>query len=592
MIEGYSKNLSVQYLIALLKKHGIRKVILSPGTTNLEFSAGLQYDGSFELFSAVDERGAAYMACGMAEESGEPVVISCTESTASRNYASGLTEAFYRKLPVLAVTGVHRYSRIGHLFPQLIDRSKSPDDVFTLKVHLPVIKDAEDAAETELLINKAILNVTRRGGGPVHIDLPCCDDDYDFHVKELPEARLIQRYEAGDEFPSLPEGKIAVFLGSHHRFSPEDTDTLDAFCAATDAVVFCDHSGGYVGKYAVHAGLLARQKRNYEIFSDIALLIHLGGSAADEPTVGRLKKGIHCVWRVSPDGELRDTFGKLSAVFEMREGAFFKQFSAGRKSTDKKNGTDSDSYLKTCMRLKDSLQIPYDNLPLSNVYAASRIAPALPKGSLIHLGVSNTIRAWTLFDFPVSISSVSNIGCRGIDGALSAFLGASFADKKRLCFCVLGDLSFFYDMNALGNRDIGNNVRILLINNNGGGVFKLEGAPGHVFFGDEATNQFVAAADHWGSGKGNVVKGYAESLGFSYLCASSKAEFDERLAEFLNPEFTRPVLFEVFTNDYDEREAFRRISLLDVSASGGAKEAVKRLLGEKGVAAAKKLLKK
>lgn len=586
MIQGYSRNLSVQYLIALLKAHGIRKCICSPGSTNLEFSAGLQYDGSFELYSAVDERGAAYMACGMAEESGEPVVISCTESTASRNYAPGLTEAFYRKLPVLAVTGIHRYSRIGHLFPQLIDRSKSPDDVFTLKVHLPVIKDAEDAQETELLINRAILNLKRRGGGPVHIDLPCCDNNFSFDVKQLPDVRVIHRYDSDTEFPHLPDGKIAVFLGSHHRFSSEEIDELDTFCAANNAVVFCDPSSGYAGSYAVHAGLLARQNKNYEIFSDIVLLIHLGEAAADEPVIEKLKKSVRYVWRVSPDGELRDTFGKLAAVFEMRESTFFRHFYEVEECE-----RNPSSYFTSCMNLKNSLRIPYDTLPLSNVYVAARIAPLLPENSFIHLGVSDTIRAWTLFDFPASVVSVSNMGCRGIDGALSSFLGASFTDKKRLCFCVLGDLSFFYDMNALGNRDIGNNIRILLINNNGGGVFKLEGAPGHVFFGDEETDRFVAAAGHWGGKSGTAVKAYVESLGFSYMCAASKEEFDKQFMEFLKPEFVRPVLFEVFTKDVDEREAFRRISLLDVSVSGSAKEAVKRILGEKGVAAAKKLLK-
>ena len=93
----YSSECNIQIVIALLKAYGIRKVIASPGATNLSFVASIQQDTWFDVYSSVDERSAAYIACGMAEESGEPVVLSCTGATASRNYMPGLTEAFYRK---------------------------------------------------------------------------------------------------------------------------------------------------------------------------------------------------------------------------------------------------------------------------------------------------------------------------------------------------------------------------------------------------------------------------------------------------------------------------------------------------------------
>ena len=113
----------MQILVALLKAHGIRYVIASPGTTNLNFVASVQCDPFFKVFSSVDERSAAYLACGIASESGEAVVLSCTGATASRNYISGLTEAHYRKLPVLAVTSTQNPIKVGHLVPQVIDRS-------------------------------------------------------------------------------------------------------------------------------------------------------------------------------------------------------------------------------------------------------------------------------------------------------------------------------------------------------------------------------------------------------------------------------------------------------------------------------------
>ena len=169
----YSANRNVQLLVALLKAHGIRKVIASPGTTNMELVGSLQHDGSFEMYSCVDERSAAYMACGLCAETGEPVVITCTEATASRNYYPGLTEAYHRKLPILAVTGLHGYGEAGQLTPQAIDRDASPSDTVRLKVHLFPVRTPQDEWDSTLNITRAILELTRHGGGPVHLDLPC-----------------------------------------------------------------------------------------------------------------------------------------------------------------------------------------------------------------------------------------------------------------------------------------------------------------------------------------------------------------------------------------------------------------------------------
>lgn len=584
MITGYTSNISVQILISLLRKYGIKRAIISPGTTNLEFVAGLQYNGEFELYSAVDERSAAYMACGMAASTKEPVIITCTEATASRNYYPGLTEAYYRKLPILAVTGVHRYAEIGHLQPQIIDRSVSAKDALVMKVQLPIIKDKEDIWQTEIEVNKAIHALKRRGGGPVHIDLPCCNNDYQFDTTQLTDARIISYYDCMDELPKIPNGKVAVFIGSHNEFSIEETAVIDSFCGKYDSVVFCDHTSGYHGKYMVHAGLVAFQRANFEIFNDITLLIHLGEASGDGSILSRFKS-VKEVWRVNSDGELRDTFKKLSSVFEMREVDFFSKYVNHDMQDIKKF-----SYLDKCNEIIDRVSINENELPFSNVYVAAKIAPNLPSNSYIHIGVSNTIRAWTLFEFPDSIKSSSNVGCRGIDGIMSAFVGATLV-RDELCFCVLGDLTFFYDLNSLGNRSIGNNVRILLINNNSGGVMKLQGAPGYRFFGDAETDKYIAAAGHFGNKSKNLVRHFAEDLGFEYLSAENKEEFEKVYLEFVSSQIKeRPIIFEVFTDAADDREAFNIASSVEVSSSDMVKELAKKLLGNTGTAKAKRIL--
>lgn len=583
MITGYTHNLSIQILVDLLLKHGIRKAVVSPGTTDLEFIAALQYNGEFEIYSSIDERSAAYMACGIAEECGEPVVIACTEATASRNYFPGLTEAFYRKIPVIAVTGIHRYYHIGTLYPQVIDRTKSPNDIIVFKAQLPVIKDNEDIKQTELLVNKALLAAKGSNNGPVHIDLPCCNDNYDFSCLELYNARKIDRYEVNNKLPLIPEGKIAVYIGSHRDFTEMETKCLDDFCLCYNAVVFCDHTSGYRGKYAFNAGLLSVQGKKYEIMDNISCLIHIGEQMADWPTMNKLKSA-KTTWRVSPDGELRDTFGNLSKVFKMTFVNFFKSY-----INDK---FKNDSYLKECLSAKASLSIPIDRLPLSNVYVAVKISKELPLDSVLHIGASNTVRAWSMVDIPDRVRSYGNVGCRGIDGVLSSAVGGALVDKKNIHFCAVGDLMFYYDMNCLGNRDITGNLRILLINNNGGGIFKQTVAPGYRFFGDETTNRFIAAADHFKKGKNNVIKNYVESLGFKYLSADTKEKFDYIYKDFISADnIEQPILFEIFTNDFDDREAFNIISSIDVAPGNTVKQLAKQLLGKKGIEFIKKISK-
>lgn len=190
----YADEQNALMIVALLKKHGIKRAVVSPGTTNICLNTCMQHDGSFEMFSCIDERSAAYMACGIAAETGDPVVISCTEATASRDYLPGLTEAYHRKLPILAITGTHGVNLVGHLSPQTIDRSVSPIDSFRLKVTLPILKDENDVWESQLKINQAILELKRHGGGPVHINMPMPKVFYTFTTQELPDVKVINRY--------------------------------------------------------------------------------------------------------------------------------------------------------------------------------------------------------------------------------------------------------------------------------------------------------------------------------------------------------------------------------------------------------------
>lgn len=548
----YSDERAVQMLIHLLKENNIKKVIASPGTTNLTFIASLEYDGSFEMYSCPDERSAAYMACGMAAESGEPVVISCTGATASREYFAGLTEAYYRKLPVLAVTSTQSLVNADNLSPQFIDRTVAPKDAVRFSVQIQYIRGKTDEWDCMLKMNRAIHELTRAGGGPVHINLTTAFS-MDFSVEKLPDTRVVRRYNIKSDFPPIKKHytRIAITCGAKWKWTQELNQVIDEFCSTYDAVVFVDHTSGYSGEYKIHPTILMAQEDEDSDLLCPDLLIHIGEQSADYYTYNKLK-GSKEVWRISEDGQIRDTFRGLTKIFEMPEVEFFRYYAKGKKA--------ENAYYTECRRAIRTLYKKIPNLPFSNIWAASVMAPVLPENAVIHFGLSNSMRAWTFFEFQnKNIRSFANVGCRGIDGVISTIVGASLVHPDVLYFAVLGDLAFFYDMNVLGNRHLSGNLRIMLVNNGGGTEFHLYQHMGNRVMG-EGVGDFVAADGHYGQKSRDFVRHYAQDLGFEYLSAENKEELYSILGRFFTKKVTeRPMLLEVFTEDKYESEALRLI---------------------------------
>jgi len=436
-----------------------------------------------------------------------------------------------------------------------------PNDVVKLSVTLPIIKNEDDLWDCEIKVNKAILELKRHGGGPVHINLPTIYS-LSFDVRELPKFRVINRITATSVFPDLPKGKKAIFIGAHAVMSREQTDVIDRFCASNDAVVFCDHTSGYKGVYRVLYSLAGCQEDFDFAETRPEVLIHIGEISGDYYTQNVMGKE---VWRVNEDGEIRDTFRKLRYVFETSEQEFFEHYA-------KNDGLNSSDYLATCKHQLSELYKKIPELPFSNIWIASQMAHQLPESSIIHFGILNSLRSWNFFALPQSVNSSSNVGGFGIDGCISALIGASLANKERLFFGVMGDLAFFYDLNVLGNRHVGCNVRVLLVNNGKGTEFKNSDHIAAQF--EAAADKYIAAAGHYGNKSPVLVKHYAQDLGFEYLSAGNKQEFEDVCKRFLTAKITtKPMLFEVFTDSRDESEALEMVR----NVSGDVKRKVKRV---------------
>lgn len=579
MTRYYNSEKNVQILIALLKKYGIKKVIASPGTTNISLIGSIQNDPWFEIYSSVDERSAAYIACGLAAESGEPVVLSCTGATASRNYISGLTEAFYRKLPILAVTSTQHTGRIGNNIPQVIDRSQIQKDIAKLSIELPMIHTDEDRWAAELNINKALTELRDNSGGPVHINLTTTYS-MDFSVKNLPEVRVIKKFTYGNILPEITGKKVGIFVGAHKKWENELLEAVDEFCSKYNGVVFCDHTSNYKGRFQINASLICSQPQKSKIFDDLEIIVDIGDISG--AYISLFSKQI---WRVNRDGKIRDTYKKLTNVFEMTEKDFFEYYNTQR------NNERENSYFIECQNEYENLLRKVPELPFSNVWIAQNSVGLLPKKSVLHLGILNTLRSWNFFKISNDILCYSNTGGFGIDGITSSLVGASLVNKDKLYFGVLGDLAFFYDLNVLGNHHIGNNIRIILINNGRGTEFRNYNHNA-AQFGEQA-DKFMAAAGHFGNKSKNLVRNFVQNLGFEYISAENKKEYLDKVRYFFNEEkYEKPIIFEIFTDSTDESNAIKIMNNLEITTKGKIKRVLKKVLGRDKIEKLKKYIRK
>jgi 2-succinyl-5-enolpyruvyl-6-hydroxy-3-cyclohexene-1-carboxylate synthase len=547
----YTDDKNAQIVLALLKKYNIKKIVISPGMTNVPVAGSVQEDPFFEPYSVVDERSAAYFATGLAFESGEPVVISCTGATASRNYLSALTEAYYRNLPIIALTSQRFTGDYNNFLPQLTNRTVSQLDVKRLSVHLPVVKDEDDEKHCILSVNKALTMTTKKGCGPVHINLAV--NSFAFDTANLPDIPKIEYFTIedlldNDRVSSLKKEllgkKVGLLIGSHRKFTNQEAEAIASFTGTYDVTVFCDHTSSYHGKNKILMSVASDLKRINWSRMNPDITIDIGGVTGDYSAPHLFTDSIF--WRVSEDGEFHQRYGNLRKQFDCSEYMFFKTL------TDEQIKTGSEYYSSI---VKNIGKIAVPDLPFSNTFISSQVASKIPDGSSFHMSILNSLRNMNFFELNETIDSSCNVGGFGIDGALSTLVGQSMINKNRLYFGQIGDLAFFYDMNALGIRHIGNNLRILLINNGRGVEFRVSPCL-EDRLGDKL-DEYIAAAGHFAS-----AQAWVESIGFIYKAARTKEEFLHHSDDFFHPDvnrFDKPMFLEAFTAVRDEQEGLRLI---------------------------------
>lgn len=535
------KYTALQYLAAMLKAYGIENVIASSGTTHAMFCLTLQNDSFFKIYSVADERSAAYAATGMSYSLGKPVVITCTQATASRNYPPGLTEAFYRNIPIIAAVFFAQGRNSYNMSAQYIDRSITQNDIKVCQVRLPDNLDATSRRNIITYINTAIYNALHYRK-PVIIE---CPTSYDFKNLEkylpLPNDFWITKtiYEINQEERDLLKGKrVAVFIGSHQIFSAEQQDVLSEFAKSYNAPVLCSHTSGYHGANKILLSLAAKSKcAKPEIVIDIGGVTEgAGWPFSNAP-----------IYRISEDGEFRCRDNRaVNKIFVMKEQRFFSEMKNDEKP--------QNQYFQEIQDSIGNLQLP--DLPLSAFLVAQKLSELLPKGSSVHFSILNAIRAANFFYFPPGVTTSSNVGGFGIDGSVSTVLGEALANREKTVYAIIGDLAFFYDMNAIQNRDLKDNLRILLINNNQGVEMNINRSLRPY---RDQNDKVIVAANHR-----TVAGGWVKDCGLYYMCSRSKDDFLSKIGDFCNKDFGKSVVFEVFTNPDDEINAYELMTNMGI----------------------------
>ena len=575
----YTRLENHRILIALLKKYGIKHLVLSAGQSNYPFVHSVEEDPYFTCYSVVDERSAAFFALGIAQEVGEPVAISCTASTACCNYYSAVVEAYYQKIPLLVLTSDRDLRRRGQLDNLTINQDEIYGGMCKKEVVLPDINSDGDRRYCVRMINEALIELTHRDKGPVHINMPSYMKNNAVDVEELPEVPRIYLHETKDyaEWAQKAEvlkkaKRIMVVCGQHDNFTEEEYKYMDMFHERYNCVFVGEHTANMKKPYLVNMNpILATTSGGplQALTPDVFITLGTHSQIGWFRYLQMENMGEH--WSISENGALIDSINKLTDTFECTVAEFFKYFAEAAPEQTNDKGFES-----AWKKASEGVSCP--ELPLSHVFAIQQMAKRLPEEGLLHMSIQNSVRLMQYFNVSEKMKCYCNLGALGIDGSMSTFLGQATASDKP-AYLLIGDLSFFYDMNSLRIRHVKKNVHIML-QNNGGGV---------EFYQNNGNMPWLDA--HTSAKHNAVAKAWAESCGFKYYEAHTKEELMNVIDDFMG-EHEQPVLLEVFTDLASDADALRELHKVNavMDPDHPLKACARKLLGPKGVELAKDVM--
>ena len=546
----YSVKTNVLELTALMKQHGITRAVLSPGSRNSPLNHTLASCPDILCTPVTDERSAAFTANGLCQALRRPVAACCTE-------------AYYQNLPLLIISADRPASAIGQMDGQTIVQPGSFHNYIRKEVTLPEPHDAESLWYCNRLINEALAELTHNGFGPVHINGPITEPLFDMSAPALPEVRSFVREQSRMAFltPDMRnewrKAKRVMIICGQSLPAPALEKSLRRAAGKGHAVIVCEHlanlsaSMGEKGFIGTSDLVLAAPRTDDILAPDFVITV------AGHVVSKRLKQYLRRVrpaahWHVSPDGACPDLFRCLTRAVEADPAELIGLLA---DEPADRSPAFQDAWQKAgsaaAQRVADFRLTEFTDL-----FVMRRFLEALPDGSALQLANSSPVRNAQYFPLPPDTEVCCNRGVNGIDGSLSTATGFALG-SPRMTYALIGDLSFFYDQNALWKKSLPSNLRILLFNNGGGGIFHV--LPG---LDSEHRDLYIAGSN------GFSARHVAETFGLGYLSAKNAGELDAALKQFCGTgEGKAPLLLEVFTDIEKDASATRALTAAGAGTS-------------------------
>ncbi|TAI48642.1 2-succinyl-5-enolpyruvyl-6-hydroxy-3-cyclohexene-1-carboxylic-acid synthase [Flagellimonas allohymeniacidonis] len=559
----YSDIPSAQTLVLFFKSWGIKNIVISPGSRNAPLTLGFSKNSNFNCFSMVDERSAGFFALGMALQLQEPVAVLCTSGSALLNYYPAVCEAFYSDIPLIVVSadrpkykidvGDGQTIRQENVFANHIgysanlkqDVSHFPETIQQFSPEMLMESQEDIQAYNEKEIQTA-LQVASTKRSPVHVNLPFEEPLYGqtkdlqitapkFDQRDLVD---VETEDYGTYASVWNSSKRKMILVGVNPPKSVNTEVLNKLAEDDSVVVFTEttsnlHHPDFFPSIDSIIAPIEKSANRQQLFENLRpdLLITFGGLIVSKKIKAFLRDfqpKQH--WHVDKKKAF-DTFFSLSEHIKTDANTFLRNL-----AVTKTGDQDYNPYWK---KVRDAYELKREDyleqIPFSDFWAMDQIQRAIPKGYQVHLSNSSTVRYSQLFPMNESLAVFCNRGASGIDGSTSTAIGASIYNDTPTIL-ITGDLSFFYDSNGLWTNAARKDFRILVINNSGGGIFRI-------LPGKEESEEFTTFFETTHSHKANHL---ARMYGFEYQNVSSKQELSSALKSFYNAS-ENPKILEVFT---------------------------------------------
>lgn len=540
---------NARYIVSILKAHGCRKVVISPGSRNAPLILAFAADQDFSCYSVPDERSAAFTAMGMTLENHEPVAVICTSGSAAMNFYPAVAEAFYQKLPLIAITA----DRPLELIDQGVGQTVRQQGVYGEHVVAEANLLREPGDDLTNAYNQRIINQVMLASvnGPVHINVPFDEPLYDTVEVGGDMPRIIRQVPAKPGIPDVSgflevwnSSKKVLILAGHNRPDPELQDAMSALNAKSPFLVLTETVANLVLPNAICTIDRLVNTLQPEQRADLQpdLLITMGGEIVSKMVKQFLIEHPAAEhWHLSETGEIRDTFNQQSGVIAADAAAFFKALitRADNKSSDYRDYWLRQAEIRKLGHEKFMAEAPYSDL---SVFQS--IFNQIPANAIVHTANSASIRYAQLLDHLSSLGHFTNRGTSGIDGCTSTAIGHALCTDKPV-FLITGDVAFLYDSNGFWNDRLPKNLKVIVINNGGGNIFRIIKGPE----GQQEFERFQETVHDLN------LKAVAELYGMTHLVADSKEVMDEVLLSFMQgQDNSGPAILEIKTPRLENSE--------------------------------------